>query len=120
MVGSRRDHRVSDRTTRRCLERYQEHGFDGLNDRRKRLPSPKRVPMETAERVLQLYRERHFDFRMRHFYEKLVAHGIQISYSWVKVAVQTAGLVARRKRRGSHRRRRPQRPLPGMLPIGCQ
>jgi transposase len=107
---------VSDRTMRRWRERYQEHGFDGLYDRRKRCPSPKRVPMETAEQVLRLYREKYFDFNVRHFHEKLAEeHGIQLSYTWVKVALQTAGLVAQRKRRGTHRRRRPRRPLPGML-----
>jgi transposase InsO family protein len=41
--------------------------------------------------------------------------GIGLSYSWVKQALQGAGLVARRKKRGTHRRRRPRRPLPGML-----
>src|SRR5207237_7041982 len=35
--------------------------------------------------------------------------------SWVKQALQGAGLVARKKKRGPHRRRRPRRPLPGML-----
>jgi hypothetical protein len=32
----------------------------------------------------------------------------------VKTALQTAGLVRRRKKPGSHRKRRPRRPLPGM------
>ena len=53
---------------------------------------------------------------MRHFHEKLRdEHQIRLSYSWVKQALQGAGLVARRKRRGAHRRRRPRRPMPGML-----
>jgi hypothetical protein len=38
-----------------------------------------------------------------------------LSYSWVKQALQGAGLVARRRKRGPHRRRRPRRPLPGMM-----
>jgi transposase len=45
---------VCDRTMRRWRERYQEGGYDGLYDRRKRRPSPKRIPMKTAEKVLQL------------------------------------------------------------------
>lgn len=107
---------ISDRTMRRWRERYQEHGYDGLYDRRKRRPSPKKVAMETAEQVLQLYREKYFDFNVRHFHEKLVEeHGIQLSYTWVKLALQTAHLVDKHKRRGRHRRRRPRRPLPGML-----
>jgi transposase len=107
---------VSDRTMRRWRERYQEHGYDGLYDRRKRRPSPKRVPVEELERVLQLYREKYFDFNVRHFHEKLVEeHGIELSYTWVKLAPQTAKLVRKRNRRGTHRLRRPRRALPGML-----
>jgi transposase len=107
---------VSDRTMRRWRERYQEGGYDGLYDRRKRQPSPKRIPLKTAEKVLQLYREKYFDFNVRHFHEKLAEeHGVQISYTWVKMALQGAGLVNKQRRRGTHRRRRPRRPLPGML-----
>jgi transposase len=107
---------VSDRTMRRWRERYQEHGYDGLYDRRKGRPSPKRVALKTAEQVLQLYREKYFDFNVRHFHEKLSEeHGIALSYTWVKTALQAAGLVKKQRRRGTHRRRRPRRPLPGML-----
>lgn len=107
---------VTDRTMRRWRERWQEHGFDGLYDYRKRRPSPKRMPVKTLEKVLQLYREKYFDFNVRHFHEKLVEeHDIQISYTWVKLALQGAGLVKKQRRRGTHRRRRARRPLPGML-----
>jgi hypothetical protein len=59
--------------------------------------------------VLQLYREKYFDFNVQHFHEKLrELHGIELSYSWVKTALQTAGLVKRRKKPGSHRKRRPR------------
>jgi transposase len=107
---------VTDRTMRRWRERYEEHGYSGLWDHRKGRPSPKRVPVKRLEQVLQLYRERYFDFNVRHFHEKLrEEHGIYFSYTWVKTALQEAGLVSRRKKRGSHRKRRPRRPLPGML-----
>ena len=107
---------VTDRTMRRWRERYQEDGYDGLYDRRKQRPSPKRVALKTAETVLQLYREKYFDFNVRHFHEKLIEeHGIKISYTWVKAALQGAGLVSKQRRRGKHRRRRPRRPLPGMM-----
>jgi hypothetical protein len=63
-----------------------------------------------------LYREKYFDFNVQHFHEKLEEeHGIRQSYTWVKTALQEAGLVERRKKRGSHRKRRPRRPLPGMM-----
>lgn len=107
---------VTDRTMRRWRQEYAEHGYRGLWDYRKRRPSPKRVPVEDLERVLQLFRERYFDFNVQHFHEKLQEeHGLHYSYTWVKTALQEAGLVERRKKRGSHRKRRPRRPLPGML-----
>jgi transposase len=107
---------VTDRTMRRWRERYQEHGYSGLWDHRKRSPSPKRIAVEVLEQVLQLYREKYFDFNVQHFHEKLEEeHGIKQSYTWVKTALQQAGLVERRKKRGSHRKRRPRRPMPGMM-----
>src|SRR5579864_1727931 len=106
----------SDRHVRRMRERYQEFGYDGLFDRRRGQPSPKRVPLAIVEEVLGLYREKYFDLNVRHFHEKLKAeHQIDLSYTWVKAALQGAGLVARAKKRGVHRRRRERRPLPGML-----
>jgi transposase len=107
---------ISDRQMRRWRERYEEHGYDGLYDRRRGQPSPKRVPLTTVEQVLGLYREHYFDLNVRHFHEKLQAeHGIELSYSWVKAALQGAGMVKRGRKRGVHRKRRERRPLPGML-----
>jgi len=107
---------ISDRWMRRWRERYEEHGYDGLFDRRRGQPSPKRVPLAVVEQVLGLYRERYFDLKVRHFHEKLVAEqGMELSYTWVKAALPGAGLVKRGRKRGVHRKRRPRRPLPGML-----
>jgi transposase len=107
---------ISDRQMRRWRRRWEKFGYDGLLDRRRGRPSLRRVPLELGERVLALYREKYFDFNVRHFHEKLREHhGIALSYSWVKLALRGAGLVGKRSRRGVHRRRRPRRPLPGML-----
>ena len=107
---------ISDRSMRRWRDRYEQFGYDGLLDRRTHRPSPKRVPLKTVETILQLYRERYRDFNVRHFHEKLRdAHGLRISYTWVKTALQAAGLVPTASLRGPHRQRRPRRPLPGML-----
>jgi hypothetical protein len=71
------------------------------------------VPIQIVEQVLQLYREQYFDFNVQHFHEKLrEVHGIRLSYTWVKTALQTAGMVKRRKKPGSHRKRRLRRALP--------
>src|ERR1700732_981894 len=107
---------ISDRHMRRWRERYEEFGYDGLFDRRRGRPSSKRVPLAQVEQVLGLYRDRYHDLNVRHFHEKLGdEHQIELSYSWVKQALQGAGLVARAHKRGVQRQRRPRRPLPGML-----
>src|SRR5271169_6202528 len=72
---------ISDRQMRRWRERYEEFGFRGLLDRRRGKPSPKRVPVASLERVLELYRERYFDLNIQHFHEKLSSeHEIELSY----------------------------------------
>src|ERR1035438_4695212 len=107
---------MSVRNMQRKRQSYQDHGYDGLFDQRRGKRSIHRVPMATAERVLALYRDKYPDFNVRHFHEKLKeTEGIQLSYSWVKQALQGAGLVVRRRKRGPHRRRRERRPMPGML-----
>jgi hypothetical protein len=74
------------------------------------------VPVATVEKVFALYREKYFDLNVQHFHEKLqTEHGIELSYTWVKQALQGAGLVGRGRKRGAHRKRRERRPLPGML-----
>src|SRR6202011_4212368 len=106
----------SDRHMRRWRERYEQEGYNGLLDRRRGKPSHRRVPLATVEKVFALYREKYFDLNVQHFHEKLQAeHGIELSYTWVKQALQGEGLVARGGKRGAHRKRRERRPLPGML-----
>jgi transposase len=106
----------SGRHLRRVRQRYEEFGYDGLFNRRLGQPSPRRVPLATVEAVLGLYREKYFDLNIRHFHEKLrEKHKIDLSYSWVKAALQGAGLVKPGRKRGVHRKRRERRPLPGML-----
>jgi transposase len=107
---------VTPRTMRRWRARLQQHGYSGLRDGRKGKPSFRRVPLATCEEVLRLYQEKYFDLNVRHFHEKLGReHGLALSYTWVKQALQGAGMVARKKKRGTHRRRRPRREMPGML-----
>jgi transposase len=107
---------VTDRTMRRWREKLDKDGYAGLADRRKGKPSAQRVELATIEKVLGLYKETYYDLNIRHFHEKLRdEHAIELSYTWVQKALQGAGLVARRHKRGPHRRRRPRRVMPGML-----
>jgi len=107
---------ITDRSMRRWRARMEKEGFRGVMDRRVGRKSPKRVPVLIIDKVLSLYRDKYFDFNVKHFHEKLISeHGIGLSYTWVKRTLQAAGLVKKAPKRGCHRRRRPRRPLPGML-----
>lgn len=100
---------MTPRNLRRWRERYERWGYNGLVDQR-RCPSKRRVPTAELERVLTLYRERYGGFNARHFHEiARREHGIRLSYSYVKQALQQAGLLPKRRPRGRHRRRREPR-----------
>src|SRR5438093_592346 len=97
---------VSPRTVRRWRVWWQKCGYRGLFDRRRQTPSPKRAPLAAVERVLSLYRERYTGFNVRHFHEiARREHGVKLSYSFVKKALQEARLVKKYKPRGRHRGR---------------
>ncbi len=107
---------ISCRTMRRWKWRYQQKGYDGLWDRRRRRPSPRKVPLATVQRVLQLYQEQYRGFNVAHFCDQLRQHhDIGLSYQWVKTALQTSGAVAPRAKHGRHHQRRERRPLRGMM-----
>jgi hypothetical protein len=79
---------ISDRHLRRIREGYEKFGYFGLLDRRRRQPSPKRVPVATVEKVLALYGEKYFDLNVRHFHEKLrELHAVDLSYTCGEVGV---------------------------------
>ena len=101
---------------RRRRRRFEEEGLEGLVDARLGKASARRVPVDEVTRMLGQFETRYGDFTVKHFHEKLVsAHGFTRSYSWTKHALQAHGKVAKAPRRGAHRRKRPRRPLPGMM-----
>ena len=107
---------VSERTFRRWARRFEEEGEAGLVDRRLGKPSPRRVPAAEAARVGELYRTRYAGFTAKHFHERLVGvHGFAWGYTWTKTFLHSQGLLAAAPRRGAHRRKRPRRPMVGMM-----
>ena len=107
---------VTERTFRRWTRRYEEEGEAGLVDRRLGKASGKRVPIDRAEEVARLYRERYQGFTVKHFHEHLVRdHGFGWGYTWTKLHLQWMGVVGKAPRKGAHRRKRERRPLPGMM-----
>jgi transposase len=104
------------RSVRRWRGRFARDGYFGLLDRRRGRPSPRRAPFAEVQRFLRLYREQYVGFNARHFYQiARREHGVTLSYTYVKTALQKAGLLPKQRARGRHRRRREPRPCWGEL-----
>ena len=107
---------VTERTFRRWSGRYDTDGVEGLQDRRLGRPSGRAVPVDEALRMVTLYETRYTGWTVKHFHERWhTEHGGTRSYSWTKKTLQAAGHVTRAPRRGAHRKKRPRKPLPGMM-----
>jgi transposase len=107
---------VGERTFRRWRQRHEDDGEAGLVDRRLGKASGKRVPTAREDEVEALYRERYQGFTAKHFHEHLVRdHRFTWGYTWTKTFLHSKGLLEKAKRRGAHRRKRPRRPMPGMM-----
>jgi helix-turn-helix protein len=106
----------SPRSIQRLRWKLEHYGYDGLFDRRRQVPSPKRAPVAEVQRVLALYRDRYRGFNVRHFHQLARReHRVRFCYAFVKKALQSAGLVAKHQPRGRHRRRREPRACFGEL-----
>jgi transposase len=107
---------MSERTFRRWRDRYEDEGAVGLLDRRLGQVSARQAPVDQMYAMLTLYRERYGGFTAKHFHDKLRQHhDFVLGYTWTRLLLQAAGLGAKAPRRGAHRKKRPRRPLTGML-----
>jgi hypothetical protein len=107
---------IGERTFRRWCGRDRDGGDAGLLDRRMGKAAANRVPVDRAAAIEALYRSRYTGFTAKHFHEHLVRdHSFTWGYTWTKVFLQSRGLLETAPRRGAHRRKRPRRPLPGMM-----
>lgn len=106
---------VSERTFRRWRDRHREAGEAGLADRRL-TPSLRRAPVAEIERMLGLYRDIYRGFTVKHFHEYLgKRHNYTLGYTVTKLHLHRAGLVEAATKRSAHRKKRPRRPMAGMM-----
>jgi len=107
---------MTDRTVRRWSERYDLEGAAGLAARRLGRASARAVPVEEALRMVSVYETRYTGWTVKHVHERWQQEpGGTRSSTWTKKALQAAGQVSRAPRRGAHRKKRPRKPLPGMM-----
>jgi transposase len=102
---------ISDRNMRRWKVKFETAGLEGVVDRRTLgHANPRRVTRRELEQLLTLYQRRYQGVNVRHFCAiARREHGLKWSYSFVRQALQVAGLVKKRRPRGRHRLRRPPR-----------
>jgi hypothetical protein len=79
-------------------------------------PRRKRIKAGTIELLCRLKRDVYADFSLRQFYEHVTEkHRVKVSYNWLRLMLQEAGVVSKEPARGQYRRQREWRPLVGML-----
>ena len=107
---------IGERTFRRWRDRLRDEGPAGLRDRRIGKPSSRRAAVEEIARMLGLYERLYSDFTVKHFHEQLVKrHDYKLGYTVTRLSLQSAGLVRPAPRRSAHRKKRPRRPMVGMM-----
>src|ERR1700676_380850 len=107
---------ISERSFRRWRDRLREDGLSGLADRRLGKPSGRRAGVAEIARMLELYQGSYADFTVKHFHEQLMKrHDYKLGYTVTKVHLHRAGLVRPAVKRSAHRKKRPRRPMVGMM-----
>ena len=107
---------ISERSFRRWRDRLRDEGPSGLADRRLGRPSDRRASASAIAQMLELYRGSYADFTVKHFHEQLVKrHNYKLGYTVTKVHLHRAGLVRPAAKRSAHRKKRPRRPMVGMM-----
>ena len=106
---------ISERHFRRLRDVYEAEGAEGLIDKRRGRASGRRAPVDKIEWVLEEFRTRYFDFTAKHFHEEIRKAGFDLGYTWTKTVLQQRGYVKVAPKRSAHRKKRPRRPLPGMM-----
>jgi hypothetical protein len=87
-----------------------------LRDRRIGKPSSRKAAVEEVQRMLGLYEERYSGFTVKHFHEQLKKrHDYKLGYTVTRLSLQGAGLVRPAPKRPAHRKKRPRRPMVGMM-----
>jgi len=70
-------------------------------DRRGGRPRRKKIKAGTIELLCRLKRDVYPDFSLQHFYEYVTEkHGVKVSYNWLRLMLQEAGVVERQPARG--------------------
>jgi transposase len=95
----------SERAVSRRVKKLRSKGVEGIKHGNYQKPAVNKVDETLREKMLQLAKEKYFDFNMSHCLEMLdERHGLKISYSTFQRWCRKAGIAKRKKRRTSKAR----------------
>ncbi|MCL2076355.1 MAG: hypothetical protein FWH15_07965 [Betaproteobacteria bacterium] len=97
------------------MSRFESDGPEGLQDRRSQSCMDRGASLDEVIALQDRYRRDHSGWNVSHFFSWYRRDGGARSYSWVKKRLQAGGLVKRASKKGSHRKKRERKPLPGMM-----
>lgn len=107
---------VCGRTFRRYVAQYKENGLDGLDDDRLGKAAHNAAPVDEVIALTTLYGNSYVGYSAAHFFDKYrLHHQGSRSYNWVRNRLQKQGVLTKAKKRGKHRRKRPRKPMVGMM-----
>src|SRR5512135_700668 len=107
---------ISDRQIRRMIRRIREEGDEGICHRSRGKSSNHGIPKRVKERVLKLFREEYHDFNLAHATEKLFeVHGLTINDETLRLWLNEAGIVYKKRKVKKHRQRRERKAYFGEL-----
>lgn len=108
---------VSERQSFRIKARIGKEGVRGVIHGNRGRSSPRKLPVKTRHRIVELAQGKYRGFNDHHLTEKLAeVEGITVSREVVRQLLRGEGLASPRKRRPSrHRARRVRRAAEGML-----
>lgn len=108
---------LSERQLYRIQKSYREKGEQGLIHGNRGKGSPRRISDEVKGQIKKLLEDQYEDYNTLHFQEILAEkYGITLGYSTLQNIRREAGYpTPRKKKAAKHRKRRPPRPIYGMM-----
>ena len=108
----------SERHFRRLKNQYEKEQNDIMSivDKRFGHKPINKIACDEVTEMLQLYKEKYYDFNAKHFHEKLrTQHDKTYSYNWTRTTLQQHGLIVKGKLKNIHRKKRERKHMPGMM-----
>ncbi|MEA3305887.1 MAG: hypothetical protein U9R52_03645, partial [Candidatus Omnitrophota bacterium] len=108
--------KCSDRHIRRMLKTYKKDGISALIHQSRGKPSPKKMPQDEINKIINLYKNKYTRFKPTHFSEMLSEfESIHRSKEKIRQILIDYKFWLSKPKKKKHRKQRERRPYSGML-----